>query len=332
MSKSLHHFLRLSVLLGLTLVMVIACHKLPAQKVLAPNGKLPTSECRVVKHDLGETCVPLNPKRVVVLGAELDGLVALGVKPFGTTAEMKPYLKPYLTQAEAEAIKYVGVKETGPSLEAVLSLKPDLILEVAWGNSLTYQHLSQVVPMVVVIPESDGQWKPAFLKFAEALGKEQEAKQVLTNYDARLAEFKARMGDRLNHVKISLVRIYPNGISFYLKTSFSGSILAEAGLKRPPAQDKAPRGQNQEQVNKELIHVLESDMMFVWTYGHTSDIARSAQVALKRLQSDPLWSTLEVVQRNQIYEVPSLYWFGNGPIAANLVVDDLFKYFLDQPA
>jgi iron complex transport system substrate-binding protein len=342
MSKPLRHLLQLFFLLAFTLILITACHKKPAQNAIHSNTKLAASECRVVKHDLGEACVPLNPQRVVILGGGLDGVIALGVKPFGTTEEIKPYLEPYLTQTAAEAIENVGVQETGPSLEAVLKLKPDLILEVAWGRtSLTYQHLSQVAPTVVVIPETDGEWKKTLLKFAEALGKTEKAKQILADYNARLAQFKSKMGagaasleeNRLNQIKVSLVRIYPNGISFYLKTSFSGSILEDAGLKRPPAQAKVPKGgQNQEQVNKELIHVLESDIMFVWTYGHTLDIARNAQTALKRLHADPLWSTLEVVQRNQVYEVPSLYWFGNGPIAANLVVDDLFKYFLDAPS
>lgn len=340
MSKHLRHFLQLFFLLAFTLILITACHHKSAQNASYPKAKLVASECRVVKHDLGEACVPLNPQRVVILGGGLDGVIALGVKPLGATDEIKPYFEPYLTQAEAEAIENVGVTETGPSLEAVLKLKPDLILEVAWGrSSLTYQHLSQVAPTVVFMPDSDGQWKEPFLKFAEALGKTEKAKQILADYNARLAEFKAKMGDgavspqenRLNQIKVSLVRIYTNGISFYLKTSFPGSILEDAGLKRPPAQAITPKGANQKQISKELLHVLESDIMFVWTYGHTLDIARNAQTALKRLQTDQLWSSLEVVQRNQVYEVPSLYWFGDGPIAANLVVDDLFKHFLNTP-
>ncbi|WP_228055017.1 TroA family protein [Gloeocapsopsis crepidinum] len=115
---------------------------------------------------------------------------------------------------------------------------------------------------------------------------------------------------------------------FYLKSSFGGSILEDAGLKRPPAQDIETKGANQRRIDKEVISLLDADVMFVWTYGYTSAIAQEAQTALKRLKTDPFWLSLNVVQQNRVYEVPASYWAGFGPLAANLVVDDLFKYFL----
>ncbi|PSB23096.1 iron-siderophore ABC transporter substrate-binding protein, partial [filamentous cyanobacterium CCP2] len=44
----------------------------------------------------------------------------------------------------------------------------------------------------------------------------------------------------------------------------------------------------------------------------------------------PLWSTLSAVQQGRVYEVPG-YWIGDGPIAANAVIDDLFKYLVETP-
>ncbi|MBE9191818.1 hypothetical protein IQ230_15960 [Gloeocapsopsis crepidinum LEGE 06123] len=104
--------------------------------------------------------------------------------------------------------------------------------------------------------------------------------------------------------------------------------MEDAGLKRPPAQDIETKGANQRRIDKEVISLLDADVMFVWTYGYTSAIAQEAQTALKRLKTDPFWLSLNVVQQNRVYEVPASYWAGFGPLAANLVVDDLFKYFL----
>ena len=75
------------------------------------------------------------------------------------------------------------------------------------------------------------------MRFAETLGKTAEAEQVMKNYQARIEEFKARMGDRADEFDVSIVRVYPTHVNLYLKDSFCGTVVADAGLSRPPAQD-----------------------------------------------------------------------------------------------
>jgi iron complex transport system substrate-binding protein len=239
-------------------------------------------------------------------------------------------LTPYLNNEATQAIVSIRLYDTEPNLEAILKLKPDLILGISWEIEIgTYSLLSQIAPTVMVAVEAEKQWREPLKKYAETLGKTAEAEKIPANYNARLAEFKTKMGDRLNQTTVSLVRVYSDGVpSFYLKSSFGGSILEDAGLKRPPAQNIEPKGANQRRIDKEVISILDADIMFVWTYRHTSAIAQEAQTALKRIKTDPFWLSLNVVQQNRVYEVPASYWAGFGPLAANLVVDDLFKYFL----
>jgi iron complex transport system substrate-binding protein len=310
----------------LIFLVVIGCsrHSSVTQK------SVPATPCHIVQHSMGESCVPFNPQRVIVLSG-LDGVLALGVNPVATLENLDPLFVPYLNQAQTELPETIGLVGEQPSLEAILKVEPDLILGTSWDmDANTYQRLSQIAPTIAVELETDGQWKEPLSKFAEALGKTAEAERILANYSDRLAEFKAKMGDRLDHMKASLVRVYPDALAFYFKTSFPGSILNDAGLQRPPAQDVERSGQNQQRVDRELIDILDADVMFVWTYGHTEEIGKHAQTALEKLKTDPLWLALNVVQRNQVYEVPSSYWFGFGPIAANAVVDDLFTYLLEE--
>ncbi|UKO96864.1 hypothetical protein [Nostoc sp. UHCC 0870] len=42
----------------------------------------------------------------------------------------------------------------------------------------------------------------------------------------------------------------------------------------------------------------------------------------------PLWKQLNAVQAGKVYKVENSYWGGSGYIAANLVLDDLFKYLV----
>jgi len=274
--------------------------------------------------------VPLKPQRIIVLDG-LDGVLALGVQPIAHMGEVDSFLVPHLNQPQ-KPIETIGLTETGPSLEAILRLQPDLILGMTWHTGAgMYQQLSQIAPTVLVDVDSDGQWKAPLIKFAEALGKTAEAEKILADYNARLAEFKAKMGDRLDQITVTLLRVYPDALAFYLKNSFPGSVLEDAGLNRPRAQNFERVGQNQQRIDKELLSTLEADVMFVWTYGYTTEIAQNAQTNLKKLKTDPLWLTLDVVQQNQVYEVSASHWFGFGPIAAHAVVDDLFKYLVDMP-
>jgi iron complex transport system substrate-binding protein len=73
----------------------------------------------------------------------------------------------------------------------------------------------------------------------------------------------------------------------------------------------------------------DSDVIFLWTGENTAAAKQEAEQKLANLKADPLWRQLNAVQKNKVYQVPS-YWIGSGPIAANQVIDDLFKYLVEK--
>ncbi|ASC71771.1 putative siderophore-binding lipoprotein YfiY [Halomicronema hongdechloris C2206] len=270
---------------------------------------------------MGETCVPNNLQRVVVLGG-LDYVLSLGIKPVGSD-ELEadfPHLKD-----KTKGIENVGSVNI-PNLEKILQLKPDFILSYRDGLKENYDTLSKIAPTVIFPFEHSDKWKERLMQYAETLDRIDVAKQMITDYYARLEAFKDQMGERLNQLEVSIVRIYPNQIVVYLKDSFCGTILADAGVSRPAYQNQMG---GQQDISKERIHDLDGDAMFVWTYGYNAEQAQQANSALKRLKADPLWSQLAVVKQGKVYEVPG-YWIGDGPLAANAVVDDLFKYLVGE--
>ena len=83
-------------------------------------------------------------------------------------------------------------------------------------------------------------------------------------------------------------------------------------------------------ISQELISEADADIIFYWAYGddyHSKE--DRMQSSLAQLQSDPLWMQLDAVQQGKAYQVPD-YWIGYGPLAANAVIDDLYKYILDK--
>lgn len=58
-----------------------------------------------------------------------------------------------------------------------------------------------------------------------------------------------------------------------------------------------------------------------------------SEESFRQFQNHPLWQTLNAVKTNQVYQVDSGYWSFGNLLAANAILDDLFRYLLptDQP-
>jgi len=315
----LRRLLRLCLLGVLAIALTLACSRSP--QVNSASG-----ETRMVEHAMGTTAVPQSPQRVVSLNW-LDQVLALGVKPIGSTHNVEAYLQDQLT-----GIENIGSSEA-PNLEKITLLKPDLILGRQEYHKDLYGRLNQIAPTVLEGFSGGGEWKEILQLYGEAVGKPEVADQVLQDYDNRITQLREQLGDRLQTLKVSVVRIRPDGIALYLKSSFAGTILEDVGLSRPPSQDQelSSQGWNQITISKERLQDADGDVIFLWAFGDTAQAQQRAQAKLAELQADPLWSQLEAVKQGKVYEVPD-YWIGGGPIAANRVLDDLFKYLVPGTA
>ena len=310
----------------LALALVVACQRSPQA-----GGSADGANCTVVEHELGTVCVPNEIQRLVTLdGPAFEHAIAVGLKPIATVrAEYQKSLESRLVDAQD-----IGTSGN-PSLEKVIGIQPDFLLGLTLGSEDIYPQLSQIAPTVLLSFEHSGQWKSVFRQASAALNQAAAAEATMAAYDARTADFRAQMGNRLEDLQVSVVRLYPDSINLYLKDSFAGTVLQDAGLKRPPAQDIGAaeamgRFGNpiQTSISQELLEQADGDVIFVWTGENTAEATAMAQQRLEALRQDPLWRQLKAVQAGRIYPVPS-YWIGSGPIAANAVLDDLFKYLME---
>lgn len=322
--------------------MVMAIALITACNAISPNFSQPAAtnnpqDCYVVQHAVGETCVPTEPKRIVTLDSgTLEHLLALGIRPAGAV----------LSDEFSQFLDTEGIVDIGaigePSLEKILTLQPDLIIGGDYYEGI-YPQSSKIAPTILLGSflwggsGHSGEWKESFMQMAQLLQKTDVAEQVMSNYYTRLDEFKQQMGEALPQTEVSVVRLYPDRINLYLKDSFCGTVLYDAGLSRPSSQaiDADTARQQfgnaiQFTISKEVLSQADGDVMFVWTGENTSEANQQAQIRLKELQSDPLWQRLNAVQQNKVYQVPS-YWIGIGPIAANAIIDDLFQYLMETP-
>lgn len=201
--------------------------------------------CHMIQHRMGETCVPNHPKRVVTLSTEnLSNALVLGIKPVGsatpfdTTENFPSYL-----QGKTEGIKRLGTEEQ-PSIEAIALIKPDLIIGLR-SHEAIYPLLSNIAPTVLYNWQSDETWRDQFSFVADVLGKQEAAERAWDQYYQRIEELKLALGvgaaspqeNRYHNKTFSFIFFYFGRLGSEVKNSFAGSILNDAGLQRPPAQD-----------------------------------------------------------------------------------------------
>lgn len=296
-------------------LLVTACHYTPSTTA-SNSTQEAISDCRVLEHALGKSCVPVSPQRVVALDL-LDNVLALGIKPIGSTI-YEGQFRTLLPANRSTDIEPVGILGQ-PSIESVLKLKPDLILDTYWGESY-YNQLSQIAPIVAAGDGETINWKAWFNTYGEALGKKAEAEEILDNYDRRIEDFREKMGERLSQTQVSVALSW-DGYRVYMKQSFSGQILSDIGLPRPSLQDV---DKVSEDVSLELIPKMEGDVIFLMVGGNNP-------FNIEQLVSHPLWSQLKAVQEGHVYQVDANAWLaGYGPVGANVVLDDLFQHLIDE--
>jgi len=308
-------------ILGFTLV--TACNHHTSQTI-SSSPKLPVTECRIIKHTMGETCVPIHPQRVVTLSSStLGNVLALGVKPIGTTNEIHQEDKSLTSvKDKTEEIKLIGLSQ--PNLEATLLLKPDLIVGVDWFKSI-YPQLSKIAP--TVLGELDyPTWEKHLSFVAEALGKQASEKALWNRYYQRMEDLKLALGTRYQDKKISFIYIWNDQISIDAKNSFAGSILSDALLQRPASQNiDAPYGAVE--ISLEELEKADGDILFVATYARGG----GGNQFFEKIQQNPLWKNLKAVQENHVYLVDFTAWAATHMLGTDAVIDDLYKYLVNTP-
>ncbi|TMV45800.1 iron-siderophore ABC transporter substrate-binding protein [Paenibacillus mesophilus] len=286
------------------------------------GGDTGSGQDKTIKHAMGSVTLKKQPERVVILfNGMVDNAVALGVKPVGAVEswEEKPWYN--FLRDKMTGVKNLG-EETQPNVEAIIALKPDLIIGAKSRHEKLYPQLSGIAPTLML--ENVFDWKENLTLGAAALYKEKEAEQILKQWDKRVAEFKQQVGSSLGTTEISIVRFESDGSARFYVTGFAGTIFQELGLTRPKAQQV----EGKTVVNltsKEQMAQLDGDYIFDITRFVEGDEGR--RQAHTSWTSHPLWKSLKGVKAGRYYPVDVVTWnLSAGALAAQSLLDDLYKY------
>lgn len=299
--------------------------------VLAPYGCGATDsgeasgpeDGRMIEHELGQTRVPREPDRAVVTDGEitLDPMVALGVEPIAApepnyTGGIPEQIS---SRIEGELASIGTVNE--PDFERVAELDPDLILGVADTVEQVYDRLAEIAPTVALDYEQTA-WQEQLRRVAEVVGRENDARRLLAEYDERVTRIRRENAEALEGLTVTVARATDLGFRYLtVEGSFPWTVLDALGLQAPPDQEAGAVGEPFVEISQEQTPLLEADYIFLATDTGGSG---ESQVA-EEVRSNPLWQELT----GRKIEVPSSRWVFGNVLTAGAVLDDVQRYILE---
>jgi len=299
-----------SLFLGL-LLLLTAC----GNKTTSATKESESADTKKVQTMNGEIDIPINPKRIVA-EEYIATLIVLNVKPIGAPGLT---LENYYLKDALKGVTSIGTYGK-PSTEKIIGLKPDLIIT---GNGDNYEALSKIAP-TVVIPY--GELKDAHEEltyFGQLLGKEQEAKEWLAQYDQKIADAKAQV-DAIIPADASFSIIEDAGKKLYVygdNFGRGGQPVYQALGRRPPAKFANEIMEKQwAEISEEMLTEYAGDYIIL-----TADTR-----TLEDFKKDPIWSSLPAVKNNHLYiwsEERSWYY---DPTAVLAQVEELTKWLTSK--
>ncbi|AWB89643.1 iron-siderophore ABC transporter substrate-binding protein [Salinibacterium hongtaonis] len=231
------------------------------------------AEGATIEHAFGETTVPANPERVVTLGwGSADAALALDVVPVGMETQtyganddgLLPWIAEKLDEMGADKPTMIPATDEAPAYEDILALEPDLILAPYSGiTEEQYELLSDIAPTVAYPEEAwTTPWQDVISIVGEALGKSDEAVEVLADIDGVIAD-AAAANPELEGKTVAAVWDVAGTFYVYRAADPRVSFLFGLGLENAPAVDELANGESTfyYTLSYEQLDQLESDIL-----------------------------------------------------------------------
>ena len=324
----LYRWLQSILLVALTCLLIVACRYPPVGQVVSNNQT--DSSCQLIQHEIGKTQICSQPQTVAALSPPLlDMMLSLGVQPnayaavdafnqrvFDRPSEQIPYLGKYITTQPVN----LGDRIT-PSTELLLRLKPNLILGEDYHQNY-YNLLSKIAPTLLFSTTSADGWKQVIPAIGKVLGREQQVQQVIANHNQQIAQTRAALAPIAQQqvLVIGFDRTMSN--SFLLNhEDFIGGLLQDLGFQIVNLEPE----QNRYNISLEVLPQIKSDLIIVAPTGDNT-----IENAQQQWSQNPILRSLPAVQNQQVYFIDYQFERIRGPIAAELIINQVRQLLLEH--
>lgn len=279
------------------------------------------TEENVLVDTLGnEVTIPANPQRIIASYLE-DYLIALDTLPVAQWSVNESSVQDYLQ----EQLNGIPTIDFSLPYEEVLSFEPDLLLIGSSGTveSGKYDEYAKIAPTYVVKNGDDVNWRDQLQDIATVLDKEEQAAEVITNYEALAEETKQTLSEQIPDKTVAILWVVNNSIFMVTDSRSSGTVLyGDLGLGKPALVEEisATATADWNAVTLEKLAELDSDALFLIN----SDTSAP-------LFEENIWKNLKAVQDEQVFEFDGTSsWLYNGPIANTQIIEDVRDALLSE--
>ncbi|KML02926.1 ABC transporter substrate-binding protein [Rossellomorea marisflavi] len=303
----------------LWIVMVI----LAALLVMAGCGQkkesAETSEEKVsIKHELGTSEVPENPKRIVTLELSfVDALNGLGMEPVGIADDKKEDMIKNLVGKKIDYTS-VGTRQQ-PNLEVISSLQPDLIIADVQRHKGIYEDLKKIAPTIELKSrESDYEENlDAFQTIAKAVGKEKQSEERLSEHKETLAKLQDELKEEKGKTIMPAV-VRDTSFQAHTSASYDGQFLEKLGFKNAIQDDEAYAEMNLEQLSD-----VDPDVLILAN--------NEGKLLTDEWKDNPLWRNLKAVKNDQVFVVDRDLWTRfRGVVSAEAIGKDTVRLLNEE--
>lgn len=257
---------------------------------------------------LGDAVIPSAPKRIVTIGwGSADTVVALGSTPVGVEAatwggdkdEYFPWVRDAI-EKKGDALPKTITVYPEIDVEAVLALKPDLILAPQSGVTADdYATLSAIAPTVAYPTEAwRTTWDDQIRIIGKALGKSTQAAGLITDITGELADAAA---EHPEFAGLDFAYVYaaePGQLALYQGGDPRVDLITGLGLTPDTTVSAVPLtpGSFSSTVGLERADLLkDTDVLFTWFNDEANQ---------KQIEAQPLFAKIPAVERGSY--VPSV--------------------------
>ncbi|WP_102347690.1 siderophore ABC transporter substrate-binding protein [Bacillus sp. Marseille-P3661] len=274
-----------------------------SEETQEPAAEEPTE--LTIKHQLGETVVPVNPENVVVFDyGVLDSLDLLGVEVAAVAqgSSIPTYLSKY------EDSKYVNagsLKE--PDFEAISALEPGLII-ISGRQQDAYEELSKIAPTIFMGVDT-ARYMESYKENATILGQIFDKKTEVETELAKVEKTIAALNEKATATGKNALVVLANAgnISAYGPGSRFGLIHDVFGLEAVDENlEVSTHGQN-----ISFEYIVEKDPDYLFVVDRDAVVGGDASAA-QTIENDLVKNTKAYKNGNIVYLNPEFWYLSGG--------------------
>ncbi len=306
----------------------------PTGAVTAAGSTPAQATTATVEHALGTAEVPVDPRRIAVVGRRgtFAILLDLGLEPVGALDATFVLGQPFhpLVQEEADAAgtQPIALADAGPSVEQVAGLTPDLIIGAAVDLEDVYPELQAIAPTVGI----DWDFVDPLANVravGAAVGRAAEAEEMAAAFDAEVEERAAEVAasGTVSIGTVSIAGLFaPDDLRVYRSGNLVASIAGRLGAQVVPTEEELPLDPADpvlSDISLEQLGLLDGDRLISFV-----NLGEENDATYRDLLTLPVVQAVPAIASGQVLELDPQLAFGTAGMEGLRVLLDEVAGFL----